>query len=286
MEEFDYDETFMGVSKKRDNYDKSFLEDYRLKRLTEFLKIKKGRVLDIGCGGGITTEALAKYFPQATLFGCDVSASALKYATKFGSGKVTYKQIVKGKLPFKSNYFDACISLDVIEHVPDIEFFMSEVHRVLKKDGQFFSHTPTEGQVLTHTWLWKTINIGKKMTYRRYGHIHPELTQKLLLKKIKSNGFKIAKISYSEHLLFQLSSVLFYFLPLELLELVLKKNADIYKDKNIIRAKKKASRPMLGLRNCWLSLSKATRLVTYLETESMKKIATGALKINILAIKK
>ena len=158
MEAFDYDETFMGVSKKKD-FHTTFIEDYRLQRLTEFLELEEGKLLDIGCGGGITTEALSSYYPNVALYGCDVSSSALKYAQKYGSGKVVYKQIIKNKLPFKDNYFDACIALDVIEHVPNIDFFLEEINRVLKKKGQFFSHTPVEGQPFTLTWFWGKIKV-------------------------------------------------------------------------------------------------------------------------------
>jgi ubiquinone/menaquinone biosynthesis C-methylase UbiE len=48
---------------------------------------------------------------------------------------------VAEKLPFADNSFDAVIADSVMEHVKDVECVMSEVFRVLKKDGVFYFST-------------------------------------------------------------------------------------------------------------------------------------------------
>ena len=99
-EDFDYNEVFMGVvPKKRDSYLITFNKDYRLKRLTEHVKLKNGKILDIGCGGGLLTESLPYYYPKTKVYGYDVSKTAIKYAIKFGSGKVIYKSTSNKKIP-------------------------------------------------------------------------------------------------------------------------------------------------------------------------------------------
>src|SRR3989304_8643419 len=105
MGEFNYEVKFMGVIEDaQGNYLRTFKDDYRLKRLKELLRIRKGRILDIGCGGGITTESLNYYYPNTRVYGCDVSREAIKYAKMFGSKNVEYKVIKKNKLPYKDNF--------------------------------------------------------------------------------------------------------------------------------------------------------------------------------------
>jgi ubiquinone/menaquinone biosynthesis C-methylase UbiE len=286
---FDYETVFMGVRNIKRNYKVSFFEDYRLKRLTELLILKKrSKLLDIGCGGGIITESLQSYFPEVKVYGCDISKKALDYAKKFGKGDIKYKKIINNKLPFENNFFDACIALDVIEHVEDIDFLLKEINRVLKKGGLFLSHTPTEGEKFTHTWLWSKIGIGKEMTYRRYGHIHPELTHRSLLRSIDKSGLKVIKINYSEHFLYQLISLIAYFVPLEILDKLFKKNADLYKDKYINLGKKNENQKnvIMLIRNIMIMFTKFLRLISYWEIDLLKNLSFNALKINVLAQKK
>jgi SAM-dependent methyltransferase len=289
-EQFDYENIFMGVmEKKKTNYLRTFADDYRIKRLTELLKLKSGRILDIGCGGGITTESLPYYYQNLDYFGCDVSKSAIEYAKKRGSGKVRYAVIRGKKLPYKDNYFDACICLDVMEHIPDVEFFLNEVKRILKKDGQFFLLLPCEGQPFTFTWLFQKIRIGSRLTFSRYGHIHPEFTHRYVENLLKKHGFTIKDKMYSEHLLYQIFSVFLYFLPTELLRIFLGKKADQYSDSGVIRHKKNKKKgfdPILLLRNFWLSLTRVTRNITAWELDTFKRSPVTAWKLIVLAKKK
>ncbi len=287
-EEFNYEEVFMGVrEKKPSSYLRTFKDDYRLKLLTSMAKVKGGRILDIGCGGGITTESLSHYYPKSELYGCDVSAQAINYARRLGSGSVKYAVIRKKKLPYKDNFFDLCVCLDVMEHVPDVPFFLKEVKRILKPGGKFFILVPCEGQSFTHTWLWQKIGIGKTMTFRRYGHIHPEFTHKNVLELLNSSGLKVSKVAYSEHFIFQLISVFTYFLPLEIMDQVLGKKADLYTDSGVIRHKKKKRKvdPMLLFRYAWLGLIKALRYGTSWEIDLMKKNSFTAWKLIAVAKK-
>lgn len=287
---FNYEESFMGVfNSKQDSYLRTFSDDYRLKRLTEVIESsQKGNMLDIGCGGGITTESLSYYFPKAKFFGCDVSKEAISYAKKFGSGKVTYSVIRGKKLPYKNNTFTVCVCLDVMEHVPDIDFFLEEVKRILKKNGKFFLLVPTEGQVFTHTWLWQKLHWGNSMTFRRYGHIHPEFTHSHIFKLLKKEGFKIRNVAYSEHFFYQVISVFSYFLPLELLDLFFGKKAKEYSDSAVIRKGKRRKRfdVLLLLRNTWLLFIKFLRRITLWELELGKSTPFTAWKVIVLAEKK
>ncbi|HYK07939.1 MAG TPA: class I SAM-dependent methyltransferase [Candidatus Eisenbacteria bacterium] len=278
---FNYEDVFMGVPDLKKGFKRSFVDDYRLKRLTDFLKMRKGKLLDIGSGGGITTESFSYYYPGIKIYGCDVSKQAITYAKKLGSGKVTYAVIRNKKLPYKNNTFDAITCMDVLEHIPDVDFFMKEVKRILKKNGKFFLLVPTEGQQFTHTWFWQKIGIGKTMTFRRYGHIHPEFTHEYIAELLKKYNFKISKRAYSEHALFQLITLFTYFFPMEVMEFFLGKKANKYSDREVVKANlqgKKDFDILMQFRNFWWFIINNTRRMTLWELDLLKGIPMTAWK--------
>lgn len=99
-------------------------------------KDKKAKVLDLGCGVGLTLSILAQKFPN--IVGCDIDQEALD-ATKKVLKKVgvNIRLILYDgrKLPFKNNEFDVVTCIEVIEHVQNHHQFLKEIYRVLKKDG-------------------------------------------------------------------------------------------------------------------------------------------------------
>lgn len=286
-ENFDYNEVFMGVMEgKKKSYFIPFKDEYRLKRLTEAVKLKEGRLLDIGCGGGILTESLPYYYPKAKIFGCDVSKPAIKYAKKFGSGKVTYNILSGKKLPYRDNFLDVCICLDVMEHIPDVGFFLKEVRRILKKNGKFFLLVPCEGQPFTFTWFFQKIKFGDKLTFKNWGHVHPEFTHKNIVDLLRQYGFSIEKKTYSEHALYQIANLFTYFLPKVIMEMILGENAEKYLDRGVIKKKVDGNRStdlMDIVRTVWLSIGKAIENVTNIEIELFKKMPFTAWKIHLLA---
>ncbi len=284
MENFNYEDIFMGVMEgKKKSYKRTFRQDYRLKRLTESIKNGNFKILDIGSGGGILTESLIYYYPKAKVYGCDVSKKAIEYARKSGSGRVTYSVIRNKRLPYNDNTFDVCICLDVMEHIPDVKFFLKEVKRILKKNGEFFLLVPCEGQPLTHTWLWQKIGIGNKMTFKRYGHIHPEYTHKYVINLLEKHGFQINKITYSEHIIYQIISLLVYFIPREIMDLILGKKVNLYTDAGVIKfsKSKQSSGFILLFRSFWFKLIDFLRLITLWELEVFKYFPITAWKIHV-----
>lgn len=287
-EAFDYNEVFMGViNKKKKNYFLTFKDDYRLKFLTESVKIKNGRMLDIGCGGGLLTESLVYYYPKTKIYGYDVSKTAINYAKKFGSGKVTYSVAKNKKLPYRDNFFSVCICLDVMEHIPDIDFFLKEVKRILKKNGKFFLAVPCEGQQFTFTWLFQKIKIGNNLTYKNWGHIHPEFNHRSVIKLLETKGFNIEKKTYSEHLLYQVTNFFTYFLPKEILDLVLGKNAAKYYDRGVIEKElthKRKEDIFDKLRKVWFFMGSIFYgLAADIEVGFLKKVPFTAWKIHLLS---
>lgn len=97
-------------------------------------------VLDIGCGAGILTNALANVGHR--VFGIDLSSSSLEVAKKYDATKTVSYQIANAySLPYPDQTFDVVCAMDVLEHVEEPQLLISEASRVLKPGGLFFFHT-------------------------------------------------------------------------------------------------------------------------------------------------
>jgi len=91
----------------------------------------KGRILDVACGTGYGTAMLGAV-------GADLSLEALRYARRHPAA---YVAADAARLPF-GRRFDAVVSFETIEHVPDPGRFVAECARVLKPGGLLLVSTP------------------------------------------------------------------------------------------------------------------------------------------------
>lgn len=100
-----------------------------------FAGIRPGsRVLDVGCGTGTVSLALAQR--GATVVGVDASDPYLDSARRHRSHpSVTYELGDAGDLPYSSASFDACVSALVIDVVPDVDVVATEMRRVTRPGG-------------------------------------------------------------------------------------------------------------------------------------------------------
>lgn len=98
------------------------------------------KVLDIGCGAGFLSNAIALDGHEVN--GIDMSEESLKVARKYDSTKTARYQFANAyELPFEDNQFDAVCAMDFLEHVEEPERVVAEASRVLKPNGVFFFHT-------------------------------------------------------------------------------------------------------------------------------------------------
>lgn len=288
-QDFNYEERFMGVrGSKPKTYRLSFKEDYRLRSLVKAVCSFEGNMLDIGCGGGRFTESIPYYFPKVSMYGCDISSTAVSYAKKLGSGKVRYGVIKNNKFPYKNSFFDACICFDVLEHVPNVDFFLREVKRVLKKEGKFFLIVPCEGERFTYTWLFQKIHLGNNLTLRYLGHIHPEFTHKKVAYLLRKHGFLIQKMTYSEHIFYQLLQFFIFFIPKMLLDFVLgETQANEYTNSSLVKISTSKKNPILDVRNLWCRVWDFMMFYPMnWETILLKNFSPTAWKLHALVIKK
>lgn len=106
---------------------------------TDLLR-KEWRVLEIGCGIGKLSNAL---FDRGFhhVIGIDIATSAIDHG-KRRFPRLELKQMDAMSLDFSNEYFDACLSFDLVEHLSDIRFHFREVYRVLKPEGYYLFQTP------------------------------------------------------------------------------------------------------------------------------------------------
>eukprot|EP00761_Pharyngomonas_kirbyi_P004567 gb/GECH01004572.1/.p1 GENE.gb/GECH01004572.1/~~gb/GECH01004572.1/.p1 ORF type:complete len:332 (+),score=48.40 gb/GECH01004572.1/:1-996(+) len=95
-------------------------------------------ILDIGCGGGILTEEMARQGYHLT--GIDVSHQSLQVARdhskKSGlSDRIQYQSGSATELPFPNDCVDGIVISDVLEHIHDLPKAISEMARVLRPGG-------------------------------------------------------------------------------------------------------------------------------------------------------
>ena len=103
--------------------------------------VKGLRVLDVACGSGFGSQYLANY--GAEVIGVDLSADAIVFAQKhYNAFNLSFKQEDGANLSFADRDFDAVVSFETIEHLPDQEAFLKGIRRVLKAGGFLIASTP------------------------------------------------------------------------------------------------------------------------------------------------
>ena len=99
------------------------------------MTVFKTNALEVGCGGGILTEEIAKMGFATT--GIDPSEPSLSIArthAKENYLKINYERGTGENLPFPNDSFDVVFCCDVLEHVYDVPKVISEISRVLKSE--------------------------------------------------------------------------------------------------------------------------------------------------------
>jgi ubiquinone/menaquinone biosynthesis C-methylase UbiE len=115
-------------------------------KIADMLKTKNfecGRILDSGCGSGITLIHLAKKFPKSEFYGIDLSDTMIEIANDLSRQEKVHEKItfLKGDvclIPIKANYFDAAININMVHLVDNPIAMLNEINRLLKSDGLFF----------------------------------------------------------------------------------------------------------------------------------------------------
>ena len=121
---------------------------YIKENITNTFKIKKDekilkgiKILDIGCGGGLLSEPMARL--GAEVVGIDASSKNIDIAKLHAKkSNLKIKYFCASPENFKSDIkFDVILNMEIIEHVDDVDLFLKSCTKLLKKNGLMFIAT-------------------------------------------------------------------------------------------------------------------------------------------------
>ncbi len=104
-------------------------------------------ILDVGCGGGLVSEPLARL--GATVTGIDPTVDSIAVARRHAEAQglaITYRTTSVETLAASGATFDAVVCMEVIEHVPDPAAFVQSLEQLVRPGGALVLST------LNRTW--------------------------------------------------------------------------------------------------------------------------------------
>jgi len=170
-----------------------------IQEVVEFLKNKKGRILDLGCGNG-------KHFPymKGQVYGVDFSENMLKFSRELAEKNQINANLIKSEaynLPFEDNFFDAVIFVAVLHCVDSKEKrekALKELLRVLKSGKEAF--------ITVWDYNQERFKDNKKESYipwkydgKEYMRYYYLYDKEEFLDLLKDIGFEILQANNSEN---------------------------------------------------------------------------------------
>ena len=99
-------------------------------------------VLDVGCGGGILSESMARFGADVT--GIDVVEKNINIARLHAQQEalsIDYRLMTASELADSGKRFDVVLNMEVVEHVADLAAFMHDCNRLTDDNGVMFVAT-------------------------------------------------------------------------------------------------------------------------------------------------
>lgn len=150
-----------------------------------------GSVLDVACGPGILSAAIARSARDVTAF--DLTPQMLNKAAQrcaeAGVGNVTFREGNAAELPFANAVFDAVVTRLSVHHFERPERVMSEIFRVLRPGGRFVIADVISSEVPAESELQNAIEILRDPSHVRM------LPGSELTSLVQQAGFAIATLA-------------------------------------------------------------------------------------------
>lgn len=153
-------------------YDKSILQrivfnishDMFFKEMLHFLE-EDSLILDVGCGTGKFTFSLYEFDSNLKIHGVDLSEDMIgKAKSKLRDEPIEFKVGDVENLPYESGSFDAITCSHSFHHYPDQRKALSEMHRVLKKNGKLMIIDGCRDTLLGNI-IFRIVEIAERHAY-------------------------------------------------------------------------------------------------------------------------
>lgn len=146
--------------------------------------IKSGKILDVGCGEGY----FLSFFTDFEKYGVEPSKTSTERALEaFPDQKITcayYEEVDYGP-----ETFDLISARHVLEHIKDVDQFLSKIRRELKAEGRVFIEVPD---------VYSCIKLEDITDFFGYQHLY-HFSEKSLQNLLKKHGFEMVALSRVEN---------------------------------------------------------------------------------------
>ncbi len=156
------------------------------------------RVLDLGCGPGVTAIALAQVRPDARIIGLDLAPRMIRLAREETervhlSRNISYVIADATALPFASEAMDVTTGHSFLYLVSDRVAVLKEARRVLRRGGRYASMEPrfgrTRGSILRRHWRDLRFLVSITL-WRPYSRYHGRLDERSFPEVLERAGFE------------------------------------------------------------------------------------------------
>ncbi len=149
------------------------------------------RVLDIGCGGGLLSEPVARM--GADVVGADPSEKNIGIASTHARASgvaVDYRAVTAEQLAEAGETFDIVLNMEVVEHVADVELFMNTCAGMVRPGGLMFVATINRTMKAAALAIFAAENVLRWLP--RGTHQYKKLVRPQELEKpLAANGLEI-----------------------------------------------------------------------------------------------
>ena len=165
---------------------KTMLDELEHSLIRDLLPASGYRIIDIGCGFGRLADCYLDRFEQVVML--DGSMTLLKQARESLKEKAVYIAADANRLPFLESSFDCALMMRVFHHLPNSQFVLEGVKRILGGNGCFvfnYSNKLSAKQLmrkLLHFWRENPLTLEPVLSGKTLIQHHPAYVHQLLIK--------------------------------------------------------------------------------------------------------
>jgi 2-polyprenyl-3-methyl-5-hydroxy-6-metoxy-1,4-benzoquinol methylase len=160
--------------------------DYRDKIIFSLINTAHYKVLDVGCGEGLTLERLINRYPEKNITGIDVKPENISICRQHNL-PVSLGSVYDLKL--EEGSVDLCILSEVLEHLDDPELAMENVGRILKPGGDVIIVYPNDMMFKIARLLF----LKFKEAFADFGHVR-QFTPKNMKEVLINKRFAVLRV--------------------------------------------------------------------------------------------